>query len=59
MQPLSQSVEHPAVRMHIRKDLRLLGTWPQLLLRVGYAQPQPRTPRRRVDDVVQMSEAVA
>jgi nitroreductase len=59
MQPLSQSIEHPAVRLHIRKDLRLLTTWPQLLLRVGYAAPQPRTPRRPVDEVVCTSDAVA
>jgi nitroreductase len=54
LQPLSQSVEHPAVRAHVRRDLRLLSTWPQLLVRVGHAMPQPRTPRRSLADVVQL-----
>jgi hypothetical protein len=45
-------MEHPTIRMHVRHDLRLLGMWPQLLLRVGYAAPQPRTPRRTVGAVV-------
>ncbi len=52
LQPLSQSVEDPVSRLHLRRDLRLLASWPQLLLRVGHAEAQPSTPRRSLADVV-------
>jgi len=49
--PFTQLIEVPLTRTQLRSAL----TWdahPQLLLRVGYADPSPPTPRRPVDEVV-------
>jgi hypothetical protein len=53
--PYSQVVEVPLTRTQLRSAL----TWdahPQLLLRIGRAEPTPRTPRRRRSDVVVNSQ---
>jgi hypothetical protein len=53
--PLSQAVEVPLTRTQLRSAL----TWdahPQMLLRIGRAEPTPRTPRRRRGDVVANSQ---
>lgn len=47
LQPLSQSVEHPASRLSLRSSLRLGSTWPQLLLRVGRAAAHAATTLER------------
>lgn len=48
--PLTQVVEVPAVRAELRLRLRL-GMHPHVLLRLGYAEATPSTPRRPVEDV--------
>ncbi len=48
---LSQVVENPGTRQQLRSDLRLSGH-PQLLLRIGTAEPTPQTPRLPLSDVV-------
>ena len=50
---LNQPVELPALRAQLRHELRIDGH-PQALLRLGYAPPAPPTPRRPVDDVLQI-----
>ena len=59
LQPLSQSVEDPGTRMLLRRGLRLMTCWPQLLLRVGRAPEQPRTGRRSVGDLTIIDSDVA
>ena len=51
---LNQPVELPALRAQLRHELRIDGH-PQALLRLGYAPPAPPTPRRPVDDVLQIA----
>jgi len=51
---LNQPVELPALRAQLRNELRIDGH-PQALLRLGYAPPAPPTPRRPVDDVLQIA----
>ena len=51
---LNQPVELPALRTQLRHELRIDGH-PQALLRLGYAPPAPPTPRRPVDDVLQIA----
>ncbi|MGI8879693.1 MAG: Acg family FMN-binding oxidoreductase [Jatrophihabitans sp.] len=48
---LSQVVEEPSTRAQLSHDLRLTG-YPQLLLRVGVADPTPASPRRPLSDVI-------
>ena len=48
---ISQPVEVPAVRGRLR-DLLGGGLWPQIALRLGHGAPVPRTPRRRLEEVV-------
>jgi hypothetical protein len=53
--PLTQAVEVPLTRTQLRSAL----TWdahPQMLLRIGRAEPTPRTPRRRRSEVVANSQ---
>jgi nitroreductase len=52
-QPLTQLIEVPVLRERARAVLGVLG-YPQLLLRVGYADPLPRTRRRLVDEVLDL-----
>ena len=51
---LNQPVELPALRTQLRHELRIDGH-PQALLRLGYAPPAPPTPRRPVDDVLEIA----
>lgn len=49
--PYTQAIEVPLTRTHLRSAL----TWdahPQMLLRIGRAEPTSRTPRRRRSEVV-------
>ena len=53
--PFSQAVEVPLTRTQLRAAL----TWdahPQMVLRIGRAEPTPRTPRRRRSEVVANSQ---
>jgi nitroreductase len=49
--PLTQCVEMPLTRMKLRAGLTW-DTWPQTVLRIGYAGPTGATPRRQRADVV-------
>ena len=49
--PISQPVEVPAVRQ-VLSDPRC-GRWAQMVVRLGYGQPAPATPRRPLADVLQ------
>jgi hypothetical protein len=55
---LSQVVEVPDVRRHVR-DLIGGGLWPQTVLRIGYGSPVPVTPRRDLNDVVDLTTVTA
>jgi nitroreductase len=48
---MSQVVEEPATRDILRRELRLAGH-PQLLIRIGVAEPTPQTPRLPAADVI-------
>ncbi|MER6902005.1 nitroreductase family protein, partial [Amycolatopsis sp. NPDC000740] len=48
---ISQPVEVPSIRARLR-DLLGGGLWPQIVLRLGYGAPVPRTPRRALEDVL-------
>ncbi|MGC4770772.1 Acg family FMN-binding oxidoreductase [Micromonospora sp. DT44] len=50
---LSQPIEVPTAREQLRVSLGRFGT-PQMVLRVGYGQPGRPTPRRAVDDVLDL-----
>jgi hypothetical protein len=52
---LSQMIEEPLVREQLRSELRISG-WPQLVLRIGVAEPTPATPRRIASDVIAMAD---
>jgi len=49
---LSQPIEVPAAREQLRLALSRYGT-PQMVLRIGFGDPGPATPRRPYDQVVQ------
>jgi hypothetical protein len=51
---LSQPIEVPSAREQLRIALGRYGT-PQMVLRVGYAEPASPTPRRPVADVIEAS----
>ncbi|MEJ7705138.1 MAG: hypothetical protein WKF47_16485 [Geodermatophilaceae bacterium] len=55
---LSQVVEVPKTRDQLHHELRLAGQ-PQLLLRVGVAEPTPASPRRPLDDVITTGPAAS
>ncbi|WP_434743399.1 Acg family FMN-binding oxidoreductase [Micromonospora sp. SH-82] len=50
---LSQPIEVPGAREVLRRSLGRFGT-PQMVLRVGYGRPGWATPRRDVDEVVDL-----
>ncbi|MEV1109301.1 nitroreductase [Micromonospora sp. NPDC049751] len=50
---LSQPIEVPTAREQLRVSLGRFGT-PQMVLRVGYGQPGRPTPRREVDEVLDL-----
>ncbi|REF38113.1 Acg family FMN-binding oxidoreductase [Thermasporomyces composti] len=47
--PLTQPLEHAELREAVRQDAERHGH-PQLILRLGYGPPGPRTPRRAVEE---------
>jgi hypothetical protein len=49
--PLGQVLDQPWSRRRLAGELGLVGH-PQMVLRMGYAQPGPATPRRPVDDLM-------
>jgi nitroreductase len=49
---VSQIVEVAPTRQQLR-ELIGGGLWPQTLLRLGYGTPLPRTPRRRLEDILE------
>jgi hypothetical protein len=53
---LSQMVEVPGTRTQLR-ELIGGGLWPQAVLRLGYGSPVPPTPRRAVQNVVDVEAA--
>lgn len=52
---LSQVVEVAETRALLRALIGG-GLWPQTVLRIGYGSPVPRTPRRRVEDVLELAD---
>ncbi|WFE39185.1 nitroreductase family protein [Micromonospora sp. WMMD998] len=50
---LSQPIEVPAAREALRLSLGRFGT-PQMVMRIGYGQPGCATPRRPVDEVLDL-----
>lgn len=48
--PLTQPLEIPELRELLTDTVA--GRWAQVILRLGYAQPTARTPRRRLADVL-------
>ncbi|MEV1331611.1 nitroreductase [Micromonospora costi] len=50
---LSQAIEVPSARDQLRLSLGRFGT-PQMVLRLGYGQPGRPTPRRPVDEVLDL-----
>jgi hypothetical protein len=52
---LSQVVEVTETRTRLRALIGG-GLWPQTVLRIGYGSPVPRTPRRRVEDALELSD---
>ncbi|MGV9212092.1 Acg family FMN-binding oxidoreductase [Micromonospora sp. RB23] len=50
---LSQPIEVPTAREQLRVSLGRFGT-PQMVLRIGYGQPGRPTPRRTVDEVLDL-----
>ncbi len=49
---MNMPCEVPALREELRRHLGLGGAHPLLLLRIGYAKPMPRSPRRPIDEVL-------
>ncbi|WBB81708.1 nitroreductase [Micromonospora sp. WMMD882] len=50
---LSQPIEVPGARERLRRSLGRFGT-PQMVLRIGYGQPGRPTPRRPLDEVLDL-----
>ncbi|MGC5022993.1 Acg family FMN-binding oxidoreductase [Micromonospora sp. DT47] len=50
---LSQPIEVPGAREQLRLSLGRFGT-PQMVMRIGYGQPGVATPRRTVDEVLDL-----
>ncbi|MDI5943761.1 hypothetical protein QLR68_37660, partial [Micromonospora sp. DH15] len=48
---MSQPIEVPGAREALRLSLGRFGT-PQMVMRIGYGQPGSPTPRRSVDEVL-------
>jgi nitroreductase len=49
--PLGQVVDLPATRAQLGRELGTIG-FPQMVLRMGYAEPGPITPRRSMSEVL-------
>jgi nitroreductase len=52
---LSQPVELPDLRRRLRAALGHTGGWPQMVLRFGYGVRTPATPRRPVEEVLDIA----
>ena len=50
--PMNTACEVSATRRELQRSLHLDGAEPVFLIRLGYAKPRPRAPRRSLDDVV-------
>jgi hypothetical protein len=48
---MNQAVEVPATRTALQNLPWLAGRWPQLIVRLGYAHPAPRSDRRPLEEV--------
>ncbi|MEV6810681.1 nitroreductase [Micromonospora sp. NPDC051296] len=55
---MSQPIEVPPAREQLRMSLGRFGT-PQMVMRIGYGQPGQPTPRRRVDEVLDLPVRLA
>ncbi|MDG4798897.1 nitroreductase [Micromonospora sp. WMMD1082] len=55
---LSQPIEVPTAREQLRMSLGRFGT-PQMVMRIGYGQPGWPTPRRRIDEVLDLPVRLA
>ncbi len=49
---LNQPCEVPELKNQLQQHLALGSAHPQLLLRIGYAEPLPRSPRRPYQQVL-------
>ena len=49
---MNMPCEVPALREELRRHLELGAAHPLLLLRIGYAKPMPRSPRRPLEEVL-------
>ncbi|MGZ3655723.1 MAG: Acg family FMN-binding oxidoreductase [Bdellovibrionota bacterium] len=49
---LNQPIEIPFMREELRARLRLKGMWPQIMVRLGYSKPAPKSMRRPVEDLI-------
>lgn len=49
---LNQPTEVPKLRAQLQQHLNLGSAQPQLLVRFGYSEPMPRSPRRPVEQVI-------
>jgi hypothetical protein len=49
---LNQPCETPQLKTQLQQQLALGSSHPQLLLRIGYAEPLPHAPRRTVEQVL-------
>lgn len=47
---LNQPIEIPELRAHLARQLNIIG-WPQIILRLGYADAVQPTPRRPTDEL--------
>ena len=54
---LNQPCEVPELKNRLQQHLTLGSAHPQLLLRIGYAEPLPRSPRRPYQQVLMKSSA--
>lgn len=55
---VSQPIEVPRAREELRLALRQYGA-PQMVLRIGYGQPGPTTPRRTLAEVLDVAVGIA
>ena len=49
---LNQPCEVPQLKTQLQQQLALGSSHPQLLLRIGYSEPLPHSPRRKVEQVL-------
>jgi hypothetical protein len=49
---LNQPCEVPQLKTQLQQHLALGNAHPQLILRIGYAEPLPHAPRRTVEQIL-------